>query len=350
MLQHFKHLYTDAIRTEAMRRFGLSPVSLDILPDASHSYVYDCKREGKSYILKITHTIHRNPNHILGELEFINFLADGGVTVPRAVPSLSGNLVESIAAAEGEFIVVAFEKAEGSVVDWRTWTPQMFEQWGALIGKMHALTKNYQPSTADIRRRFWYQDIDWNIDAEVYRGRPAFREKARCTRDWLLSLPTDSDCFGLIHSDLHQWNFFYHEGRIQPFDFDNTHYDWFISDFTTVIVNVVNSQQYHYGRGEYDHWTAGTSMPAAEFLDYFFTPFVEGYRQHNRLDPVWMHHMPAFLNRHWLTFLTDALRDPEFGDLTSEQQAATFPWRTLSQSWDEVMNDFWSQFNFDKYA
>ena len=74
MLQHFKHLYSDTIRTEAMRRFGLTAVSLDILPDASHSYVYECKRDGKSYILKITHTIHRRPNHILGELEFINFL------------------------------------------------------------------------------------------------------------------------------------------------------------------------------------------------------------------------------------------------------------------------------------
>ena len=62
MLKHFKHLYTDAIRTEAMRRFGLTPISLDILPDASHSYVYECKRDGKSYILKITHTIHRRPN------------------------------------------------------------------------------------------------------------------------------------------------------------------------------------------------------------------------------------------------------------------------------------------------
>ena len=64
MLQHFKHLYSDTIRTESMRRFGLTPVSLDILPDASHSYVYECKRDGKSYILKITHTIHRRPNHM----------------------------------------------------------------------------------------------------------------------------------------------------------------------------------------------------------------------------------------------------------------------------------------------
>ena len=361
MLQHFKHLYTEAIRTEALRRFAFTPVSLEVLPDASHSYVYDCMRDGNPYILKITHTLHRQPHHILGELEFINFLADGGVTVPRAVPSVNGNLVETISLAHprhsraggnppGEFIVVAYEKAQGALVDWRAWTPRMFEQWGSLIGKMHTITKDYQPSDESARRRFWHQDTDWNTDAEVYRERPQFREKARRTRDWLLSLPTDRDSFGLIHSDLHQWNFFYHYGSILPFDFDNTHYDWFISDFTTVIINVVNCQQHHYRRGEYDYWAAGVPMTDIEFLDYFFTPFIEGYRQHNRLAPIWMRHLPAFLNRHWLTFLTDSLRDPEFGDLTPEQQAANFPWRTLSQSWDEVMNDYWNRFTFDKYA
>ena len=350
MLQHFKHLYSDAIRAEAFRRFGFTPVSLEILPDASHSYVYDCSRDGVPYILKITHTVHRQPHNIIGELEFINFLADGGVTVPRAIPSVSGNLVETIPAEDGEFMVVAYEKAEGALVDWRNWTPRMFEEWGSIIGRMHALTKDYEPSVEGIRRRFWHEDADWNMDIEVYREYPAFKEKARHIRDWLLTLPTDLDCFGLIHSDLHQWNFFYNEGNILPFDFDNTHYDWFISDFTTVIVNVVNCQQHHYGRGEYDHWTAGTPMTSEEFLDYFFTPFIEGYRQHNRLDPVWMHNLPAFLNRHWLTFLTDSLRDPEFGDLSPERQAAGFPWRTLSQSWDEVMNDYWSRFSFDKYA
>ena len=375
MLQHFNHLYTDAIRTEAMRRFALTPVSLEILPEASHSYVYDCHRDDAPYILKITHTIHRQQRHILGELEFINFLADGGVTVPCAIPSIDGNLVETIPLANprhsrapsrhsrapsrhsrasgnppGEFIAVAYEKAPGALVDWRTWTPRMFEDWGAIIGRMHALTKHYQPSDENIRRRFWHHDTDWNTEAEVYRARPQFREKARRTRDWLLTLPTDRDSFGLIHSDLHQWNFFYDDGRILPFDFDNTHYDWFISDFTTVIINVINCQQHHYRRGEYDHWTAGVPMTAHQFLDYFFTPFIEGYRQRNRLDGVWMRRLPAFLNRHWLTFLTDALRDPEFAALTPERQAANFPWRTLSQTWHEVMSDYWSRFDFSKYA
>ena len=39
MLKHFQHLYTPAIRREALRRFALTPVSPETLPDASHSYV-----------------------------------------------------------------------------------------------------------------------------------------------------------------------------------------------------------------------------------------------------------------------------------------------------------------------
>ena len=350
MLQHFKHLYGDGVRDEALGRFGFEAVSLETLPEASHSYVYECRRDGGLYVLKVTHSVHRRAENVRGELEFINFLADGGVSVPRAVRSLGGRFVERIGALEGEFVAVAYEKAAGELVDWRDWTPGMFERWGALIGRMHAIGKGYEPSDEGIRRRYWHEDTDWDVDAEVYRERPEFRAKAMGVRDWLLSLPTDGDCFGLVHSDLHQWNFNYADGVILPFDFDNTHYDWFIADFTTVVINAVVCQQYHYGRGEYEYWSGGTPMDADAFLEYFFTPFIEGYRAWNVLDGVWLRRMPAFLNRHWLTFLTDALRDPGFGGLSAEEQAGSFPWRTLGRAWDEVMGDYWSRFDFGRYA
>lgn len=358
MLKHFHHLYTDRIRREALRRFALTLVSPETLPDASHSYVYECQRPAKRYILKITHSIHRKPSDILGELEFINYLSDNGVQAPPALRSLNGNLVETIPAAcedDGQFVAAAYEKAPGSLMDWRDWTPAIYEQWGALIGRMHALAKDYRPSHQSTRRRFWHQDGDWNMDDPIYLDRPEFRQKARAVKEWLLTLPTGRDDFGLIHSDLHQWNFFHHaagcqDASILPFDFDNAHYDWFLSDFTTVIINVVTCQQYHYARREYDYWTQGKPMDAPTFLDYFMTPFIEGYNRHNRLAPIWMRLLPRFLNRHWLTFYCDALRDPNFALLPPDAQAANFPWRTLAQTEAEVMNDYWSRFNFQKYA
>ncbi len=387
MLRHFGHLYTDAVRLEAMRRFGLNADDAVVVSGASHSFVYDCGR----VVLKVTHTSHRSAANVLGELEFVNYLADGGIAAPRAVRSRSGNFVEVIdgtetqegdsgegdAVGEQKFIAAAYDKAEGALMDWRFWSPALYEEWGALIGRMHALTKGFAPSEPTLRRRSWHQDRDWDLDNAVYRRHPALGRKARRIRQWLQSLPMAADSYGLIHSDLHQWNFFVHplqhaqavcenapnkphmsssptggQGKpvIMPFDFDNTHYDWFLSDFTTVIVNVTACQQHHYARGEYDYWASGRAMDAAEFLDYFMTAFMAGYHRHNALGSEWMRRLPAFLNRHWLTFYTDALWDTGFVAMSEEEQAAEFPWRTLRQLRDEVMGDYWSRFSFDKFV
>ncbi len=160
----------------------------------------------------------------------------------------------------------------------------------------------------------------------------------------------DRDSYGLIHSDLHQWNMLQDGDVLWPIDFDNVHYDWFLSDFTTVVINVVVSQAHHYQRGEYDHWAGGQKMDSEAFLDYFMDPFISGYRLENNLDPVWMRRLPRFLSRHFSTFYVDALWDPEFIRLPEDRQSAEFPWRTMRQMENEVRHDFWGRFDFRRFA
>ena len=349
MLKEFGRLYHDAIRSDAERIFGLTRAgSLPL--EGSHSYVYDYSSNNSPIILKITHSSHRQVRLILGELDFTNYLAHNGMNVSRAIPSLGGNLVETLEADSGYFLATAYEKAPGALVDWRDWTHELFGQWGALIGRMHALTKTYEPSNESIRRRHWLENRDWHLETSVPESSIEFRRHGQRIKDWLMSLPMDRDSYGLIHSDLHQWNML-HDGRdLWPIDFDNLHYDWFLSDFTTVIINVVICQARHYQRGEYDHWTGGRKMDSPEFLDYFMDLFLSGYSQMNALDPIWLRRLPRFLSRHYFTFYVDALRDPEFTHLPEEQQAAEFPWRTLIQMENEIRHGFWEQFDFSKYA
>ena len=349
MLKEFGHLYHDAIRSEAERRFGLRRAG-SVPLDGSHSYVFDYPGDGSPIILKITHSSHRRVQQILGELDFTNYLADNGMNMSRATPSLGGELVETMDADSGYFLATAYEKAPGSLVDWREWTYELFEQWGALIGQMHALTKGYQPSDESIRRRHWHENRDWHLDSSVPASKIEFRHRGQRIKDWLLSLPMERDSYGLIHSDLHQWNMLQRGGDLWPIDFDNLHYDWFLSDFTTVVINVVVSQAYHYRRGEYDYWTGGRKMDSEAFLDYFMDAFISGYRQENTLDPFWMRRLPRFLSRHFFTFYVDALWDPEFIHLSEDQQAAEFPWRTMRQMEHEVRQDYWGRFDFSRFA
>ncbi len=70
----------------------------------------------------------------------------------------------------------------------------------------------------------------------------------------------------------------------------------------------------------------------------------------NALDPVWMRRLPRFLGRHFFTFYVDALWDPGFKHLPEDEQAAEFPWRTLTQMGNEVRHNFWGRFDFSKLA
>lgn len=349
MLKEFGHLYSDEVRSEAERRFGL--VRGGSLPlKGSHSYVFDYPGGDRSVILKITHSSHRRIRQIKGEIDFTNYLADNGVNVSRAVPSLGGRLIEKLEADSGYFLATAYEKAPGALVDWREWTPELFEQWGALTGRMHALTKGYEPSDESIRRGRWHENRDWHLETSVPESRMEIRRKGQRIKDWLLSLPADRDSYGLIHSDLHQWNMLYDGRELWPIDFDNLHYDWFLSDFTTVVINAVVCQERRFQEGDYDSWTGGRRMDSAEFLDYFMDAFMSGYKSENALDPVWIRRLPRFLSRHYFTFYVDALWDPEFVHLSEAEQAADFPWRTLRDMEREVRGDFWEKFDFGRFA
>ena len=355
MLKEFGHLYHDYVRSDAERMFGLTRAG-SVPHQGSHSYVFEYPDGGsftaaaQPIILKITHSSHRHVSQILGEIDFTNYLADNGVNVSRAIPSIGGNFVETVDANSGYFLSVAYEKAPGALVDWREWTPELYERWGALIGRMHPLTKSYEPAEASIRRRHWHEDRDWELECSVPTCKMELRRHGQRIKDWLLSLPADRESYGLVHSDLHQWNMLRDGGELWPIDFDNLHYDWFLSDFTTVIINVVLCQQRSYARGEYDKWTGGRKMDSEEFIDYFMEPFLSGYRQMNALDPDWIRRLPRFLDRHYFTFYVDALWDPGFRHLSEEEQAAEFPWRTLKQLEDEVSGNYWGRFDFGRFA
>ena len=349
MLKEFGHLYSDDVRSEAERRFGLTRAgSLPLR--GSHSYVFDyAAGDGSRAILKITHSSHRQVHQILGELDFTDYLADNDMNISRAIPSLRGNLAETLEADSGYFLATSYEKAPGTLVDWRKWNPELFERWGALIGRMHALSRSYEPSDESMRRRHWHENRDWRLESSVPDSRVEFRRKGRRIKDWLMSLPTDRDSYGLIHSDLHQWNMLCHGCELWPIDFDNLHYDWFLSDFTTVIINAVICQRRCFEQGDYDSWTGGRRMDSQQFIEYFMDPFLSGYKSENTLAPVWIERLPRFLSRHYFTFYVDVLWDPEFVHLSEAEQSVGFPWRTFRQLESEVRNEYWEQFDFSRF-
>lgn len=275
--------------TDTAARYGVSQDQIYFLKDAEN-YVYEFEKDHRSYILRITHTIRRHPDYIMGELEWLNYLADHGLPVSRAVPSAQGNWIETIPADSGDFLAVVYEKAPGRIVEAADWNETLFQTWGEYVGRMHALTQGYRLSHPAYKRQEWYEEDQLNLRKYVPSDQMQVFKKADQLMERIHRLPKSKDCYGLVHTDLHQGNFHWHEGRITAFDFDDIGYNWFMNDIAIILYNVQ-----WYPTVPYED--------QAEFVRHFFTHFMIGYRRENDLDPWWAQQIPDFLRlRHVLLY------------------------------------------------
>ena len=275
--------FNDSILQEAMQRYGIAIDQIKPL-DAFESFIYEFEREGAGYILRIGHSFRKSEALIRGEVDWINYLARGKVSVARAIPSKSGQLVESIADDQGgQFLVTAFVKAKGQRPWEAGWTPARYENYGRLLGKMHALAVDYQPVPA-WRRPEW-EDVSLQfIDSYLPETEVIAHQKYQSLLKHIYSLPKDQASYGLIHQDAHQNNFLMDaDDTLTLFDFDDCAYSWFINDIAIVLFYIsMDAEEFGF-------------PSAASFTHEFMTHFLRGHRQAYTLDPAWLKEIPSFL-------------------------------------------------------
>ncbi len=272
----------DAILKTAAAVFETTPDKLKKL-GSFESIVYEFERNGKEYILKLTHDLHRSKNQILGELDWTNYLSDNGVRVPHAFPSVKGNYVEPHKVNGSEFFIYIQEKAQGKHITEEDWNDDLFVKWGRIIGKMNSLTKSYKPSDPAITRPSWFDDgfFKWEDEDPKNGTEPEVLEMCHKYIRTYKSLKTDPESYGLIHSDLHLWNYFVHDGELIAFDFDDSRYDWFAHDIAIPLFYSLQSTNF--------------PLKGNDSIKQFFRKLMEGYLRENAIDTYWLSQIPLFL-------------------------------------------------------
>lgn len=277
MDQQIIQRYHDGILHQAMQRYGITQDRIRPL-DAFESFIYEFARDDGAYILRISHSLRRNEALIQGEVDWINYLAAGGVSVAKAIDSDNGRLVEAVDDGQGgAFLATAFVKAHGQP-PWDIWTPALYETYGRLLGSMHALSQHYQPAGGSWRPTWDDESMDF-VGRYLPAAEVAIKKKYQALCAHLHTLPTDNTVYGLIHQDAHGSNCLVDEaGTITLFDFDDCAYSWYMNDIAIVLFYTVMDA---------DDWPA--------FTQEFMTHFLQGYRQAHRLDPQWLQEIPHFL-------------------------------------------------------
>lgn len=211
---------------------------------------------------------------ILQEIEWMNFLYEKGVLVPKPVIPLG---------YEEERVKTYFEFIKGDQIDVTNkshWNEKVFKKLGKNLGRMHALSKDFKLKAI--------QRPEWKVEnPDVFNlGRkldPWIKEKYEELVHSLTSYTITPDTFGLIHNDYHQGNLIIdEEGRITTIDFDECSFNWYAQDIAVA---------FYHAYWQHSSFNGNTHS----FCDIFMSNFFAGYKTENTLHKDIMIQIPIFL-------------------------------------------------------
>jgi len=275
-------LLTPKLLQDAMKLFGATSDSYRMISDMEN-FVYECMRWDGPFILRVTHSCHRNVHQIMAELDWMRYLSDQDVAVPQSIRSVQGALVEVASVENSCFFITAFRKVDGeNIIDAHACTAPLYQEWGRIMGKMHRLAMSYVPRESACRRSAWFEnDILVNI-THYLAGQPKILGKIQGLLDHLAEFPQDEDAYGLIHADFTDVNFFVHDGKITVFDFDDSEYHWFAYDVAVVLFDTLP-------------WLPHLGMNKDDFGTFFWNHFYAGYAGEYSLNEYWLNQLPTFM-------------------------------------------------------
>ncbi|MBY0120912.1 phosphotransferase [Bacillus sp. S/N-304-OC-R1] len=299
-------LKTEEIMVHFLKTFSLND-EYKLLGDFEN-FVYEVYKDEEPYILRITHSSHRELEDLYAEIEWVNYLSGHGIQVSTAIQSIQGKYVEFCTAQDQSmFYASLFSKASGEPVNIREVSirADLFSAWGQTIGQMHKATRKYVPSPLIKKRPQWDEDELLNIEKYFSEEDIVEKENAKELIAQIQGLPKNIENFGLIHSDIHSGNFFFDERGIHVFDFDDCCYHWFVSDIAIPLYYSCLSR-----------FSADQTLEREEFGRSFMQAFLDGYRSVCDLPQNWEQQLPLFLMLRDITLYSVLNKKIDPADLT----------------------------------
>ncbi|WP_342597988.1 phosphotransferase [Psychrobacillus sp. FSL H8-0483] len=214
---------------------------------ASSNFVYAFEHNQVPYFLRFSFEQDNSIEQIKAELEFMHYLQSNKFPCVSPIPSISGELIETIETQHGTYIAVVFSAANGTNLDSETITENQMEEWGKSLASLHCLSRNFEPVSE--RRKSWLDKVEFmeNVFQKHPQEQEALQELSTVS-SWLQSLPTTSDVHGLIHYDFELDNMFYKENEDHSFiiiDFDDAMYHWYALDIVSALDDFIDNDNLH---------------------------------------------------------------------------------------------------------
>lgn len=250
----------------------------------SSNMIFEFSAKDKPIILRISKYSEDKEKHINFELRWLEFLSEQITEIISPILSLNGRLYEIVKIAEKSYILSAFEKAPGRLVNRNNpneWNESLFYKLGSIMGNIHKRSKQYIP---DNKEKLGFE---WNNDFAFLTEFKLLDEDVLKVWDEIIfeleKLPKTVDSYGIIHNDLHQLNFFVDGDNIKVFDFDDCIYSWYSFDIALTLFQFVSTISHK------------ETQSRDIFAEKFIYSFLKGYKTQNSIESFWIDKFDLFL-------------------------------------------------------
>ncbi len=238
-----------ALARTALRAYGIEGTVLRPLQHAENTTFRLAAPDGRRFVLRVHRTGRHSPEQVRSEMAWLAALrCDTDLLVPRPHTTADGALL-AVAEAPGvpePRMCVLFDWMEGRFRN-DSLTPARMAAVGELIGQLHRHAEQFVPPAGFHR---WRGDEISDLvrvgtdgmDAAVAHvaglvgeligpeHRTTVEAVATRVRAAQAALGEGPDAFGLIHGDLHQWNYLFAGERVAAIDFDDCGYAHYLYD------------------------------------------------------------------------------------------------------------------------
>ena len=270
-------MVSDNLLEFAAKIYDFDKATLSFISNSTNQ-IYVFQKSRKYYILRFSNGIL---SHTKAEMEWLFYLSKNNIRVGLPLKTIHGELVTSMQDSGKNFIITSFAVVTGMPWDKNNpqkWNNQIFYNWGKTMGDIHHITKDFVFSSDVVTR-------------DTFNGRFALSDSVKTCPSVnaivedliseIMELPKDKNSYGLIHNDMHQWNFHVDENNINVFDFDDSLYGWYALDIGIAL--------YH------GLWWGRKDNDGNDFTNNIIKNFLDGYLSANKLSDFWIAKIPMFM-------------------------------------------------------
>ena len=242
----------------ALKAYALEDTRLALLAHLWNTTFRVLTPHGDRYLLRIHHPDQASVEVVCSELLWLSALRqEANLPVPQPVRNKEQHLVTVVTTSDvaQPRLCVLFRWVDGRFFDRGLTSAHLF-QVGDLMARLHDHTAHWERPAGFSRKR-----VD-SLNPALHRRDDGFDEAVAAEairtvsevstsemgvvvaeairRVWCVvrTLGQAPEVFGLIHGDLHQWNYLFHRGAAGAIDFDDCGYGHWLYDLAVTLTEL----------------------------------------------------------------------------------------------------------------